>query len=446
MKKHCLLQFFALAFLTPFFSWAQIINPREALEQKSKDRANVKIDQSLDQGLNTLEEGIGSIFKKKKKKTESVQEQKPSESQPNARPSSPPSLPAPLKAYSKFDFVQGDKILVYDDFSQDNLGDFPAKWETNASGEVVTLGRSPEKWLFLNSNGWFSPEYLKQLPENFTLEMDVYMNYCHWWGIRYAIGIVSKGGEAQTIDYRGMTGQSSVIFTFSPRNQPNSNSFTVYKDGLITMTNDQVASPGFSIYDDQNNMIGTKVHLAFWRQKNRLRIYANENKIIDNPSAFKPGVSYDRVVFNTFDLEKDEAGNFDQCLISNLRLAVGAPDTRNKLLTEGKWVTRGITFETNSAELKPESFGALKEIAQVLSENPSVNVKVVGHTDNTGDPNSNLKLSMSRAQKVISTLTSEFGIPQNQMVPEGKGATEPTASNNTLEGKAQNRRVEFIKR
>ena len=73
-----------------------------------------------------------------------------------------------------------------------------------------------------------------------------------------------------------------------------------------------------------------------------------------------------------------------QHYIGNLRLAVGAPDTRNKMLTQNKWVTHGILFDVNSANIKAESYGSLKEIANVLKENADVKVKIVGHTDADG--------------------------------------------------------------
>ena len=79
--------------------------------------------------------------------------------------------------------------------------------------------------------------------------------------------------------------------------------------------------------------------------------------------------------------------------IGNLRLAVGAPDTRNKLLTQNKWVTHGILFDVNSDKIKPESYGSMKEIANVLKENTDLKVKIVGHTDADGNDASNLDLS-----------------------------------------------------
>ncbi|MEZ4901156.1 MAG: OmpA family protein [Spirosomataceae bacterium] len=131
--------------------------------------------------------------------------------------------------------------------------------------------------------------------------------------------------------------------------------------------------------------------------------------------------------------------------ISDLRVSVGAPDTRNKLLSEGKFSTTGILFDVNSDKIKPESYGVLKDIAGVLTENANVKVRIVGHTDSDGDATKNLDLSKRRAASVKASLATEFGIDAARMETDGKGQTQPAASNTTPEGKANNRRVEFIK-
>jgi outer membrane protein OmpA-like peptidoglycan-associated protein len=135
----------------------------------------------------------------------------------------------------------------------------------------------------------------------------------------------------------------------------------------------------------------------------------------------------------------------DRYLIGNLKFAGGAPDTRNKLITEGKFVTRGILFDVNSDKIKPESYGVLKDIANVLTENSSVKVKIVGHTDSDGKDADNLSLSKRRAESVKSSLVKDFGIDAARLDTDGKGASQPVDANNTAEGKANNRRVEFIK-
>lgn len=126
-------------------------------------------------------------------------------------------------------------------------------------------------------------------------------------------------------------------------------------------------------------------------------------------------------------------------------MAAGLPDTRSKLLTEGKFVTHGILFDVNSDRIKPQSYGVLKDIASVLSENSSVAVKIIGHTDSDGNAAANLDLSQRRAEAVKVSLIKDFGIDASRLQTDGKGASQPVDSNNTAEGKANNRRVEFVK-
>ena len=82
--------------------------------------------------------------------------------------------------------------------------------------------------------------------------------------------------------------------------------------------------------------------------------------------------------------------------VSNIRLAAGAPDTRKKILEQNKWVTHGILFDVNSATIKPESYGTLKEMADIMKEYPDLKVKIVGHTDADGNDAANLDLSKTQ--------------------------------------------------
>jgi OmpA-OmpF porin, OOP family len=132
-------------------------------------------------------------------------------------------------------------------------------------------------------------------------------------------------------------------------------------------------------------------------------------------------------------------------MVSNIRIAAGAPDIRNKLLTEGKIISYGIYFDVNKDEVKPQSYGSLKEIATVLNENSSVRIKVVGHTDADGTDEANLNLSQRRAAAVKNELVKTFGIEASRIETDGKGEMQPVAANDTPSNKALNRRVEFIK-
>jgi outer membrane protein OmpA-like peptidoglycan-associated protein len=132
-------------------------------------------------------------------------------------------------------------------------------------------------------------------------------------------------------------------------------------------------------------------------------------------------------------------------LVSNIRIAIGAPDMRNKLLTEGKLISYGIYFDVNKDVVKPESYGTLKEIAGVLNENPDVKVMIIGHTDSDGSDAGNLDLSKRRSTAVKNELVKSFGIDAARIETDGSGESKPVAPNDTPSNKALNRRVEFIK-
>jgi len=131
--------------------------------------------------------------------------------------------------------------------------------------------------------------------------------------------------------------------------------------------------------------------------------------------------------------------------VSNIRITTAGADTRSKLLTEGKLVSYGIYFDVNKDIVKPESYGALNDIAKVLKENPDVRVKIVGYTDSDGADAANLDLSKRRAASVRNELVKSFGIEGSRLESDGKGEASPVAPNDTPSNKALNRRVEFIK-
>jgi outer membrane protein OmpA-like peptidoglycan-associated protein len=115
------------------------------------------------------------------------------------------------------------------------------------------------------------------------------------------------------------------------------------------------------------------------------------------------------------------------------------------LLTEGKFVSYGIYFDSGKSIVKAESYGTLKEIAKILNENPDLKIKIIGHTDADGDEKSNLSLSQARATAVKDALVKDFKIDEQRVETDGLGESKPVSTNDTPENKAKNRRVEFIK-
>ena len=135
----------------------------------------------------------------------------------------------------------------------------------------------------------------------------------------------------------------------------------------------------------------------------------------------------------------------DEVYISDFRMGKAGVDNRSKLISEGRLSTNAIQFESGSDALKPESYPIIREIAEVLEENPEVKIKIIGHTDSEGDEGSNLSLSKKRAEAVKSSMEQQYGIAAGRIVTDGKGETEPVGDNASAEGMAENRRVEFIK-
>jgi outer membrane protein OmpA-like peptidoglycan-associated protein len=112
--------------------------------------------------------------------------------------------------------------------------------------------------------------------------------------------------------------------------------------------------------------------------------------------------------------------------------------------TDAKIVTHGINFDTDKATLKPESMGTFNMVAKILKDNPEVRFEIQGHTDNSGAAAHNLALSQQRAEAVKLQLVS-MGVDTARLTTKGLGDTRPIADNATFEGRANNRRVEFVR-
>jgi OOP family OmpA-OmpF porin len=128
-----------------------------------------------------------------------------------------------------------------------------------------------------------------------------------------------------------------------------------------------------------------------------------------------------------------------------VRFAESTPDFSQMISSTGRYVTHGILFDTDSDRLKPESAAVIKSIARGLDMNPNLKLQIEGHTDSTGDANHNLDLSKRRAEAVKTVLVTQFNVDAGRLTTAGMGATKPADSNDTPQGRAQNRRVEFVK-
>jgi len=334
-----------------------------------------------------------------------------------------------LQSFSKYDFIPGEKVVFFDDFTQDAIGDFPALWNTNGSAEVVTTNLFPGNWMQFSIREAIWTDQLLNLPDNYTIEFDVVPikgeeGTMQGYGFRLMQSI-----NAKSFDYGAVPGQAAFYLDVAYFGTPYYSTYINSDEGA------DLGLSGIKDGDAYKQKENQKYHIAVWVQKARIRLYQDQNKLFDLPKAFNvASVKMDRIRF------EDGAA-----MVSNIRIAVGAPDTRNKLITEGRLVTYGIYFDVNKDVVKPESYATLKEIAAALNENPGVRVKVIGHTDSDGADAANLDLSKRRAESVKNELSKTFGIDASRIETEGMGESKPITPNDTPVNKALNRRVEFVK-
>jgi OOP family OmpA-OmpF porin len=426
--------FVLLAFLTMTINAeGQIkVDFKKKLENQVNKRLNQKTDQAIDKTLDTVEDSISAGLKKDGNADQTADTQNGGVATGTAAGagSKAGGQQTALESYSKYDFIPGEKVIFYEDFSQDAVGDFPALWNTNGSAEVVTTNLFPGNWMKFVMDECVWTDALLKLPDNYTIEFDVIPigglegAGMSGWNMR-----LMQAKNAKAWDSGSAPGQGGFWFRVEYFGRPG------YGTWLYGTECEQLKLSGYVEGDQYKEKINQKYHIAIWVQKSRVRLYQDQNKIVDLPKAFPTGcVKPDRLRFE-----------YGAAMISNVRIAVGAPDMRNKLMTEGKLVTYGIYFDVNKDVVKPESYGTLKEIATILNEVPDVKVKIVGHTDSDGADAANLDLSKRRAASVKNELVKSFNVNGDRLVTDGMGESQPVAPNDTPANKALNRRVEFIK-
>lgn len=415
MKTKFIFLLIAGCLIYPEISNSQFNIIRRAVNRSIDKKVDQSVDKAIDNALN------------KKKKTNEKDSVETSKKEENVTEKATSALAiASLKSFSKYDFVPGDKIILFEDFSQDAVGDFPALWTTDVAGEVNTLNVATGNWFNLNSGEgtyWFMKDI--DFPQNFILEMDIVPKA---QGGRFAADVVFFGEKKHSeMDKNGDPGNCGLHVQI----QKNVWGTSGYKTGETTkLIGSSTINP---VQPEKVN------HIILWIQNRRVRIYHQGAKVLDMPTNIHEGSKFNRLCFKLY--RGASAGSY----ISNIKITNAAPDTRNKLLTEGKLVTYGIYFDVNKDVVKPESYGTLKDIAAVLKEVPDVKVKIVGHTDADGSDAANLDLSKRRAAAVKAELAKSFGVSADQLETDGLGEKQPVAPNTTPVNKAQNRRVEFIK-
>ncbi len=148
-------------------------------------------------------------------------------------------------------------------------------------------------------------------------------------------------------------------------------------------------------------------------------------------------------LFHSENVDLDQVASSVEPINYNIALMPIVPETKVVLKESKPIVLNNIFFETGSATLLPESDTEITTLTTLLQDNPSLIIRIIGHTDNVGRERDNLILSENRAKAVYSRILSA-GVMPNRLSYLGKGEAEPIATNDTTEGRAKNRRTEFI--
>ncbi|SEN72469.1 OmpA family protein [bacterium A37T11] len=346
--------------------------------------------------------------------------------------------------YTKYDFVPGDSILYATDFVLDNVGELPAGWNSSSNGVVVESTSPAGKWLQLNQGIFLAGIQNNTFGKNYSVEFDVLLD------------VTSKSGYYLPPIYYGALGSGKLeatnnVFLKEPHvnnafefkiepkeNIPSVFTLKSFEEGRETFNSESKRLEFFA------GTLRKVAHYAISVQNTRLRMWINEVKVIDVPKAVNVHVPINQLYFKTENTGGFGEGSY-RYLISNLKVATGFRDNRSKLISEGKLVTTGILFDVNSAEIKPQSYAVIKEIATILKEHGDLKISIIGHTDADGNADANLVLSEKRAAAIKDFLAKEFAIDGSRLTTVGKGASQPIADNKTSTGKAANRRVEFVK-
>ncbi len=427
---------FLLCLLTLSPSLMAQISIKDKIKNQTHNRADRKADEGVSEGLDSVEDGMKSIFKKKNKDEEGQDDDQQNEENVESKKekSKIGKTSDALISYTKYDFVPGDQVLFFEDFSQDAIGDFPALWTTNGSGEIRTTNLYPGKFLYMNStDNVYNLMKDLTLPVNYILEFDVIpssMYETNDGSHSFYMSLYKDDDDFLNDDL--YPGKAGVHLTLSN----SSWDVKAYSYEVKNSKGDDYDVSGGSelapVEPDELN------HVIIWVQNRRMRIYHKGQKVLDMPTLLPEKMNINRLRYSLWSQDGHP-------YISNIRFTTAAPDMRSKLLTEGKLISYGIYFDINSDKVKPESYGSIKQIADILNENPDVNIKIIGHTDADGDDTKNLDLSKRRAAAVKTELVKSFNVNESRIQTDGKGESEPIQNNNTSEGKAKNRRVEFLK-
>ncbi len=407
----CIVIIFSLSFSN--VSEAQIKNPFKKVQREAEKKANKEIDKGIENAMDPEQAEKEKQEKEKQQQAQDKdQEQDQNQEADKTNEDQDDKNAPPELIWASYDFVPGDEVFFEDDLAGEENGEFPSRWDIY-SGNVENAQLGGENVIMFRENSFIVP-FLENpetayLPEVFTFEFDCYFN-------------------------KGETHHHCNVLFYDKLNQrpPGISELAVYVNRASMGTFEGKYPSSGKIQKDE----GWR-HVAISFNKRSMKIYIDDSRVINIPNLkIKPiGIS----IWGMYNHYTDKFS-----YIKNIRLAKGGTKLYDRMMQDGKIVATGVRFDVGKATLKPESMGIINTIAKMMNEHPELNLSIEGHTDSDGDTDANQKLSEARAKTVMDQLVS-MGISADRMSTKGFGESNPAGPNNTSEGKANNRRVEFVR-
>ncbi|MCD6250525.1 MAG: OmpA family protein [candidate division Zixibacteria bacterium] len=331
-----------------------------------------------------------------------------------AQTATPVPAPAPvaedMTLYTKYDFVPGNKVIYYDDLKGEEEGEFPYRWKLDRG--VFEIARMiGEYWILCTDNGSIRPKLpIGPLPEKYTVELEFWSSgpdktlpyyYIHW-----------TDADGRIIGEFCAYGQKATFLSIKGKNLAGKEMPEKWSRGLHTM----------------RIMATTR----------SIKCYVDNVRVANVPKVegFEPAGFQVRARTYTGD---------NPWLLKSFRFAEGGGSMREQLDENGKIITHGILFDPDQYVIKGESFKTLKDIGRLLEDEPDLRLSIEGYTDSDGSEAHNSELSHNRSKAVVDYLIQKYGVAADRLESKGWGESKPIDTNDTTEGKANNRRVELVK-
>jgi outer membrane protein OmpA-like peptidoglycan-associated protein len=319
--------------------------------------------------------------------------------------------------WSNYDFVPGERVLFYEDYSADKVGDFPRLLAfLNGTMEIVDAKGTP--WLRATGGSAFAVELGETLPERFTLEFPVLWSHGNQW-----MRVLFDVAEGQVVAPRRLGNYRSPHLQIDERNT-----------GIFSFDR----SAPQAVRPVTGKILNGPATIRLMADGRHVKAYVGETRVANVPQ-----LEIGRAGKIWFIIA--DATEKNPMYVGAIRVAAGGGDLYDKLEAEGRVTTRGILFDIDSDRIRPESTPTLEEIGSMLRQHESLRLSIEGHTDASGDDAHNQALSERRAESVRRLLIEQYGIAADRLKAAGHGEAKPVTTNDTAEGRQSNRRVELVK-